>query len=65
MRDYLTVAIAVIVLAGCAATQHHQHAGEFDWAIQGIYSQLDCANQPGTRPYYVDSGDHWFFLECR
>jgi len=42
----------------------------FNWAIQGVYSQLDCKNQPGKRPYYVDAlGDdglyHSYFLECR
>lgn len=63
MRHLAVAILLALALSGCASQT--QHAGEFDWAIQGLYSQLDCANQPGTRPYYVESSEHWFFLECR
>jgi hypothetical protein len=51
----LKLALLLMLLNSCT-----RHYGEASWAIQGIYSQLDCANQPDTRPFYVDG----FFLEC-
>ena len=54
-------ALVCLLLAGCQ-TQHHEWES---WAIQGKYSQLDCKNQPGTYPFYVESEGVEFFLECR
>lgn len=33
-------------------------------AVQGRYSQLDCHNQPGTHPQYVNVDGHPYFLAC-
>jgi hypothetical protein len=33
-------------------------------AVQGKYSQLDCHNQPGTHPQYVNVDGHPYFLAC-
>jgi hypothetical protein len=40
-------------------------AHEASWAIQGIYSQLDCSTQPGAHPWYVMAAEHRFFMGCR
>lgn len=55
----------IISATGCA-----KRSGSFNWAIQGVYSQLDCNTQPGARPWYVTAlGDdgryHDFFMGCR
>ncbi len=56
------VLLALITLGGCTATVHYDWQS---WAIQGKYSQTDCASQPGTTAYYVYADMHKFFLECR
>lgn len=41
------------------------HANEASWAIQGIYSQLDCASQPGARPWYIENEGRSWYMGCQ
>jgi hypothetical protein len=69
---WLAFIACVMLSAACVGPQVKLGADglQFNWAIQGVYSQLDCSNQPTKSPYYVDVlGDdgqyHSYFLECR
>ena len=77
MRVLLLVvaAVCVAVVIGYAVWAHsHAHDASENWAIQGVYSQLDCHNQPGTHPDYetapsVDADGNEsvliYFLGCK
>jgi hypothetical protein len=45
---------------------HHalQHKNDPVANAQGKYSQLDCHNQPGTHPTYVNVNGQPFFIAC-
>lgn len=55
------VLLQIIFCLGC---QEPRHTGEANWAIQGIYSQPDCANQPGARPWYIENEGRNWFMGC-
>jgi hypothetical protein len=66
------ISLVVVLLSAEATTTQPpalpHRTGPVD-SIQGLYSQLDCHNQPGKRPSYVtvegqDGLQHSFFLQC-
>jgi hypothetical protein len=75
---WLLIAIGVVwlfvSLPGCESAvprvEMREDGVEFNWAIQGKYSQLDCSSQPGAHPWYIEVPDdelspHQFFMGCR
>jgi hypothetical protein len=68
MKDAIFVTLAAASLIGVAYCGHiirDSKPKQFNWAIQGVYSQPDCANQPGSHPWYIENSDRSWFMGCR